>query len=202
MAPLLDSVMPDMVITNGNIMTVDKDFTIAKAVAIKDHKIVYVGNDEDIGELIGDVTQVLDLKGNAMLPGINDAHSHLKIFGLSKPPFMFDLSFPAVRSINEIAEMIGERVKDVSKGEWIEGWGWNEGYLDECLKTPGRDVTRHDLDAVSPDNPVCLTRFCGHVVWVNTKALELANVTNTTCDPQGGKIVREESTGKPIAQNS
>lgn len=188
---------PDSVIINGKIITVDRKFTITQAVAVKDGKIIAVGSNEDVRKLKGGSTKVLDLRGKTMLPGINDAHNHLQTFGLSRPPLRLDLTFPKVKSINDIAQMVGERVKAVKPGEWIQGHGWNEGFLDEIKANPKRDVTRQDLDLVSPNNPVCFTRFCLHVVWVNSKALELAKITDKTSDPPGGKILRDPNTGQP-----
>lgn len=188
---------PDLVITNGKVITVDKDFSIAEAVAVKGDKIVAVGTNEEIKKLIGKNSRILDLKGAVMLPGINDSHCHVSGFGLERPPFTLDLNYPKVRSIADVKEAVKARVRELQPGKWVRGQGWDEGYLEECLKNPGvRRPTRWDLDPVSPNNPVCLTDFSHHAVWVNTKALELAGITKDTPNPPGGVIVRDQR-GEP-----
>jgi hypothetical protein len=192
-----DDTAPDLIITNGKIITVDEAFSTAEAVAVKDGKILAVGTSREIEALIGDDTRVLDLKGAALLPGINDSHIHLGSFGLSRPPLVLDVAFPTVKSIADIAATVGDRVAGASPGEWIQGQGWDEGFLTECVADPSRNPTRYDLDAVSPDNPVALTDFSGHVCWANSKALVLARITRDTADPPGGTIVKDPVTGEP-----
>jgi predicted amidohydrolase YtcJ len=196
--PIIQSLMPDLIILNGKVITVDKDFSIAEAIAVKDGKIVAVGKTNDIRKLIGESTEVLDLKGETMLPGINDAHAHLGMFGIARPPFVLDVGFPWVKSITDIAEAIAKKVNEVAPGEWIQGNGWNEGFLEESKNDPGkRRPTRWDIDKVSPNNPVCLMEFSAHTIWVNSKALELAGITKDTPDPVSGKIVKDPDTGEP-----
>jgi predicted amidohydrolase YtcJ len=192
-----DLLAADLVIVNGKIVTVDKRFSIAQAVAIKDGRVIAVGKDEDIKKLAGENTKVLNLKGKTVLPGINDSHIHAIAFGGTRPPLALDVGYPAVKSISDIVKAVGEKVKTVKPGEWIQGWGWDEGYLQECLKDPSRHPTRQDLDSVSSNNPVCLNDFSGHVIWVNNKALELAGVTKATPIPSGGDIVKDPATGEP-----
>jgi predicted amidohydrolase YtcJ len=192
-----DLLSADLVIINGKIVTVDKRFSIAQAVAIKDGKVIAVGKDEDIKELAGKNTKVLNLKGKAVLPGINDSHIHACTYWGTRPPLAVGVGYPAVKSIGDIVKAVGEKVKTVKPGEWVQGWGWDEGYLQECLKDPSRHPTRQDLDSVCPDNPVCLTDFSGHVIWVNSRALELAGVTKETPIPPGGDIVKDPATGEP-----
>ena len=194
---ILDLLSADLVIINGKIVTVDKEFSIAQAVAVKDSKIIAVGKNEDLKELVGKNTKVLDLKGKTVLPGINDTHIHAAAFGGTRPPLVLDVGYPTVKSITEIVKTVSEKVKAVQPGEWIQGFGWDKGYLDECLKDPARHPTRWDLDSVSPNNPVCLNDFSTHVIWVNTKALELAEITKTTPLPSGGEIVKDPATGEP-----
>ncbi len=186
----------DLVLLNGNIVTVDEDFSIAQAVAVKDGEIIRVGSNRHMRRYIRPNTRVLDLKGATVLPGINDSHIHLNAFGLSRPPLVVDVSYPTVQSIADIVEAVGSKVNDLSPGEWVQGSGWDKGFLAECLADPAREPSRWDLDAVSPDNPVALMDFSGHVQWVNSKALELAGITADTPDPPGGIIVRDGN-GEP-----
>jgi len=195
---LLYAETADLVIKNGKVITVDEDFSIHQAIAVKGNKIVAVGSNEQIDKYIGRKTKVLDLKGKTLLPGINDAHAHLSSWGLTRPPLSLDLGFPAVKSIADIATAIEKKASQIKPGEWIQGRGWDEGYLEECKMAPGvRRPTRWDIDKASPLNPVFTTEYSGHASLVNSKALELAGITKDTPDPVGGIIVRDPKTGEP-----
>jgi len=197
-AAVPDDLAPDLILFNGNIVTVDNEFSIRQAVAVKNELIVSVGNSKDIKKLAGSKTRVIDLLGKTVLPGINDTHDHFQSLGLSRPPVSLDVSPASVRSIADIAAMVGKRAKELKPGEWISGSGWNEGYLKECVEKPGvRYPTCQDIDRETPDNPVCLVNFSGHNTWCNSKAMELAKVTKKTADPTGGEIVRDPKTGEP-----
>ena len=111
----------DLVITNGKVITVDKDFSIKQAVAIKDGKIVAVGSNNEVEAHIASDTRVLDLKGNPLLPGINDTHLHAAVFGGTRPPFALDLKYPKVKSIREMVEVLRKKTIAVRPGQWIEG---------------------------------------------------------------------------------
>jgi len=187
----------DMILYNGKIITVDEDFSIAEAAAICDGKFIAVGSQGEVMGYQGPETEMIDLEGETVLPGINESHIHFQGFGLSRPPLVLDVGFPTVHSIAEIVAMVGERVGEVSPGEWITGRGYDPGYLDEIIADPDRRPTRWDLDPVSPDNPVALSDMSGHTGWYNSKAFELAGITKDTPDPEGGVIVRDPVTGEP-----
>lgn len=189
---------PDFIMINGNVVTVDDSFSTAQAVAVKDGKIVAVGSKSDVNMLKGPKTKVLDLKGATVLPGINDAHIHLGGFGLTRPPLVIDVGYPAVESLADVRDAIAAKVAEVGPGEWIRGRGWDRGFLAELVATPEDDwPTRWDIDEVSPNNPVSLGDFSGHATWCNSKALELAGITKDTPDPPGGVILRDDD-GEPI----
>jgi len=95
------SMNPDLVIINAKIVTGDDDFLIAEALAIKDTRIFGVGSDVDMKKLAGKNTEILDLKGATVLPGINDAHCHLNGFGLERPPMIVDLRYPSIKSLTK-----------------------------------------------------------------------------------------------------
>lgn len=194
---ILDRMMPDLVLLSGKVITVDRDFSIAQAVAVKNGRIVAVGKNDDIETLIGKGTEILDLKGNALLPGINDTHCHISDWAMSRPPFSLDVRFPIVKSIADIVKMVADKTRQVKSGEWIQGEGWDEGYLDECLADSNRKPTKKDLDDVAPHNPVVLIEYSGHRAWTNSKALELAGITRDTPNPVGGEIERDPITGEP-----
>jgi len=191
-------IFPDFIMINGNVITVDSGFSIAQAVAVKDDKIIAVGSRSDVMQLKGPSTKTLDLKGATVLPGIHDSHIHLSGFGLERPPLTLDVGYPTVESMAGVAAMVQARVDAIPDGEWIRGWGWDRGFLQELVATPEDDwPTKAVLDPVSPTNPVALTDFSGHVSWVNSKALELAGITAATPDPANGTILRDPVTGEP-----
>ena len=185
----------DTVIMNGKVITVDESFSIREAIAVRDGWIIFVGSDEDVKKFIGKHTNLLDLKGKPILPGVNDSHGHAAFYGGTRPPLALDLSYPAVKSIKDIAASLATRVKTARPGEWIRGFGWDPPYLEECQIDTRRYPSRWDIDAFSPGNPVIFNDFSGHTLWVNSKALELSGVRKETPDPPGGIIVRDPETG-------
>jgi predicted amidohydrolase YtcJ len=172
----------DMILHNGNIITVDQDFSRAQAVAITGDTLTAVGDSKKVLQLQGDGTRVIDLKGATVLPGINDAHIHLAWWAESRR--WVDLRD---KNIEQIQASLRERVAQLQPGEVIRGVGWSEGSL-------GRMPTREDLDPVTPDNPVALEEM-GHALWVNSAMLQLAGITDETKVPVGAKFERNPDTG-------
>lgn len=173
----------DIVYINGNIYTVDKDFSKASAFAIKDGQFIYVDSNATIGNYIGKGTKVINLKGNTVLPGLIDSHLHYS--GVGRVMQQIDCFW---KPKQEILDAVAAAVAKAEPGEWIIGRGWNQEVWD-----PDVWPTRWDLDAIAPDNPVVLTRVCGHAIWVNSKAMEIANIDangTTTSNPVGGEILR------------
>ena len=184
---------PDMVLFSGNVITVDEEFSVAEAVAVKGDRIVGVGSSDDMKALAGSRTALVNLHGATLLPGINDAHCHLSGFGLSRPPLVVDLSFPTVKSIEDISKATAAKVSDTPPGKWISGSGWDRGFLDELKGKPDLWPTKDDIDPVSARNPVVYTDFSGHVCLASSEALRLAGVDRNTPDPEGGIIQRDAS---------
>jgi predicted amidohydrolase YtcJ len=181
----------DLVLRNGQVLTLAHGYGVAQAVAIRNGRVVHAGDDRSLRRLIGRHTEVVDLKGRTALPGINDSHLHGVRTGLSLPPYNIDVGPSAVSSIADIAHAVEAAVAQVAPGAWIRGKGWNESTFAE-----GRPPHRQDLDAVSPDNPVALLDWSNHQLWANSKALEVAGVTAQTEAPPGGVIVKDAS-GEP-----
>ena len=174
----------DLVIHNAKIVTVDEDFSIAEAAAVKDGKFLLVGTESSVLESAGPDTAIVDLGGRTVLPGFNDSHSHMTTMGINLPT-MIDLT--EVTSIGDIKQAVAERVAITEKGEWIfsEG-GWWQFMLED-----GRLPNRHDLDEVSPDNPVTLKG--GHYVIANSMALERVGYDRDTENPPGGEIWKDDN---------
>ena len=187
----------DSIYVNGKIITVDAKDSVVEALAIKGDKIVAVGSDVDIRELAGTSTEVVDLAGKTVLPGINDSHAHAAMYGSSRPPLTLDLGFPMVKSIADIKEAVRERAAAVKPGEWIRGNGWDYGYLAEYLTDRSRGITRWDLDEVAPHNPVFLVDFSQHRLVANSRALEVAGITRDSTIEPGSEIVKDPDTGEP-----
>ena len=186
----------DLAFTGGSIITLDGAGRVASALAVRDGRIAYVGDAAGLREHLGTGTEVVDLAGRAVLPGINDSHLHALMYGARQPPLTLDVSPGAARSLAEIASILREAAAKVPAGTWLRGIGWDRGYLAECVADPERLPTRWDIDAVTPDHPVLLDETYGHTSWVNTKALELAGVTKDTTSAPGSEIVRDER-GEP-----
>ncbi len=184
--PVTGSGTADIVLTNGNIRTVDRVSTTAEAVAIRDGRFIAVGDAEEVGTHAGPDTEILDLGGRTAIPGLIDSHIHQFYLGLNLPT----VQLLDARSIADVQAKIAERAEVTPKDEWIVGTsGWHESLLAE-----GRMPTRWELDEAAPDNPVIVPRG-GHVVTVNTKALERAGIADETPDPVGGVIVRDPDSG-------
>ena len=172
----------DLIITNGKIWTVDKAMPTAQAVAVVDERIVAVGSATEIETWRGPQTRVIDAGGKLVLPGFNDAHVHFVSGGMQ----LDNVQLKDATSAQEFARLIGERAKVTPKGEWILGGNW-----DETKWTPPNIPTKQLIDALTPDNPVFVTRYDGHMGVANSVALRLAGITAQTQDPPGGTIVRD-----------
>ncbi|MFT4233096.1 MAG: amidohydrolase [Leucobacter sp.] len=167
----------------------------ARAIAVRDGVIVAVGGVAEARDALSAGAEEIDLDGH-ILPGMNDAHAHVAPWGTWLPPFSIDLGPSEVSSIAELRERIAAKAATVPDGAWIRGHGWNAEALRECAEHPGRQPSRHDLDGVSPRNPVVLDDDNLHAYWVNSEALRLAGVDASTADPPGGTIRREPG-GEP-----
>jgi predicted amidohydrolase YtcJ len=186
-----------LVVKNAKVVTVDKHFSIQEAVAVDKDRIIAVGDNETIIKLIGPNTQIIDLGGRTMLPGINDSHLHAPCFGATRPPLSLDLTPSNINSIADMVQVLKQEVACTKKGAWIRGVGWNAAMLKECRDDPNRLPRKWELDAVSPDNPVVFMDFSLHTMLVNSKALEIANVHSQTPDPMAGVMERDTDTGEP-----
>ena len=165
----------DLFIHNARITTVDSDFSLAKAMAIRGDRIVAVGGDEIEQQF--NARRTIDLDGQFVMPGFIDTHTHLS----GNPPWYIDLT--KVRSIVEVTSLVKAKVAMLPKGHWITGYGWSEDVLAE-QRRPLRD----DLDDAAPDNPVGLTRAGGHSAVFNSSALAAGKIDETTTQPDSGTI--------------
>ncbi len=179
----------DLLLKNATFLTMDDANPLAEAVGIRGDRIVWVGDAEQARDLTH-VGRELDLGGATVVPGFNDAHNHLILLGHWMT--QLDCSYPAVNSIAGIVAGVGERVAASREGEWIEGRGYDDNKLAD-----GRNITRWDLDAVSPNNPVLIKNASGHMCIVNSRALEISGITGDTEPPFGGTIVLDAESREP-----
>jgi predicted amidohydrolase YtcJ len=178
----------DIIFTNGNVYTVNERQPRAEAVAVKGNKIIFAGSNLDAKAYEGKSTRVIDLQGKTVVPGLIDAHYHLAGVGARE----MNLNLEGTASLEEFLARVKSRVAGAHGGEWVTGRGWIETFW-----KPPVFPTRWDLDKISPNNPVFLTRADGHAAVVNSAALKVAGVTKETPDPQGGEIMKDKTTGEP-----
>lgn len=172
----------DLMITNAKVWTVDPNHPSAQAVAVLRDRIVAVGSNSEIEIWRGSSTRVIDAGGKLLLPGFNDAHVHF----ISGGQQLDAVDLNDATTAQEFVRRIAERARLTPKGEWIQGGDW-----DETKWSPPTLPTKELIDAVTPDNPVFLNRYDGHMSLANSVALKLAGVTAATPDPPGGTVVRD-----------
>lgn len=176
--------MIDVILFNGNIITLDARQPRATALATAFGRIAALGEDNDVRRLAAPNTVEINLDGKTVLPGLSDAHIH------------WEWQARALRAVDvfevpskEIAlQRVADRAAVTPAGEWITGQGWAQDlWADRAFPS------RFDLDAVAPYNPVVLIAKSGHADWVNSRALEAAGISPSTVDPEGGQIVRDDA---------
>lgn len=178
----------DLVLINGTVLTVDRSDSVAQAVAIREGRIAAVGTTAQISAMRGPATEVIDLRGRTVTPGLIDSHVH---FSGADALFTVDLGDAALKSIADVKKRIAAQAAKLKPGEWVRGRGWDEGKYAEK-----RYITAADLDEGAPNNPVWLTHTTGHYGVANTYALKMAEVRAGTPDPPAGTIDRD-AVGNP-----
>ncbi len=183
----------DLVLTNGNVVTVDDELPRAEAVAVRGDRILAVGSLGDIERYVGDETEVVDVAGQMVIPGFIEGHGHYTSFGGS----LLILDFRNAKSFAEIVSMVADAAAETPVGEWVIGRGWHQDKWEtkEDVLVEGLPV-HVSLSAATPDHPVMLIHTSGHGVFVNQRAMSLVELDETTVPPEGGEIVRDEN-GRP-----
>jgi predicted amidohydrolase YtcJ len=172
----------DLIIHNAKVWTVDKTHPTAQAVAVLGDRIVAVGSNDDIKAWQGARTHIIDAAGKLLLPGFNDAHVHFVDGGRA----LDSVQLNDATSAGEFARRIAERARMTPKGQWITGGDW-----DETKWNPAKIPAKELIDASTPDTPVFVSRYDGHMALANSVTLRLAGITAQTADPPGGVIVRD-----------
>mgnify|MGYP001105518239 CR=1 FL=1 len=176
---------PELIVINADIRTADSTKMRANAFAVEAGKFIAVGTNEEISKFAESNTRVLDAEGKSILPGFIDSHTHLS----SGTKIVTGINLTGIKEKSVWLDMIADRVKTMEPGEWLLGGRW-----DYTLENKGLP-TRWELDEVSPNNPVALSDIDGHSMWVNSLAIEKANIRANSEVPMGGQILIDESIG-------
>jgi len=177
----------DLIVTGATVHTMDPNNPLATALAVRGQHILAVGSDDDVSNLRGSNTKIIDARGQTVLPGFIDAHSHPL---LAEDAISANVNLPR---ISDVQAALATQARLTPIGQWVQGTMYDDTKFEE-----GRALTRQDIDAVVPDHPVMVRHRGGHTAVVNSRALNLAEITPTTADPVGGRYYREggQLTGK------
>lgn len=171
----------DLILVNGRIYTVDDTRPVVDALVVGGGKVLFAGNRVGAMALKGAATKVVDLGGRTVIPGMVDAHGH--VAGLGDALHIVDLT--GTHSYDEVVARVAARARQVPKGQWVLGRGWDQNDWGDT-----RFPTHDKLTAAVPDNPVYLVRVDGHAGLANARAMQAAGVTAASQDPVGGHIER------------
>lgn len=180
--------MADLVVLNGRVWTNQSARPWAEAVAVRDERIFAVGSSREIRRHIGRDTRVIELQEDLVLPGFIDSHTHFLDGGLA----LLGIHLREAGSREQFVALIRDKAGELPKGEWILRGDWDQEQF-----SPPELPRREWIDDLTPDHPVCVNRYDGHMVLVNSRALEIAGITAFTPSPPGGEIQKDPRTGEP-----
>jgi predicted amidohydrolase YtcJ len=178
---------PDLLLTNGVVMTLDLARPGASAIAVTGDRIMAVGSDREILQLAGPESRQVDLRGTFVLPGLGDAHVHLRSLGEQ----LTSLDLRGIGSVPEIARRVHEAASRLPVGAWLNGIGWDQNLWPDKAYPDHRALTE-----AADDRPVWLQRIDWYAGWANRRAMQAAGITRATPDPPGGRILRDAD-GEP-----
>ncbi|MGE7665167.1 amidohydrolase [Ureibacillus composti] len=184
----------EIVFINGEVITVDEQNRVVDCVAINENRIIATGSYDEVEHTISNDTKIIDLEGKSLLPGFVDAHVHFTIYGTNL--LGVDCTEPHIQSIQDLLADLQKKCEETPNGQWVRATGFNENKLAEK-----RYPTKEELDDISKNHPIIIIRTCNHFSFVNSKALEVANINETTKNPNGGIFERHPDgklTGKLI----
>jgi predicted amidohydrolase YtcJ len=184
---MMSQQVADVIISSNTVFTGLSNQPEPASIAIKDNKIVAIGTEEEIKHCAGAHTKIYQFKDQLIMPGFHDFHLHIMQGAVA----LNSVNLFAARSEDEALEMIGEFAESKPENQWVIGFTWDAGYWD-TQQLP----TRHSLDHILPDRPALMFHAEGHYAWVNTKALEIANITRHSENPFYGIIGKDEN-GEP-----
>lgn len=176
------------IFVNGNIYTLERRFPKVQALVVEDGKIAFAGNSKDARKFKNRGDEIFDLRNHSVIPGLVDCHVHFVYWAETRSRLALD----DARSTFEIRKRIAGFKKQVPKGEWLFGRGF-----DKNLWPAGESVDKKILDEARPDFPVALTSKDEHTLWLSSAALAEVGIASNTPDPPGGKIVRYSGSQEP-----
>jgi len=179
----------DLALRGGAIYTADASRSWAAALAIKDGRISFVGQDNELDSHIGPQTTLVELKGKMVLPGFHDSHIH-PVSAMLKTQMC---NLRELSGLDAYLDKIRQCVKDNPGNSWLTGSGWSHAYFSDDLR-PDKKL----LDAIAADRPITLGSYDGHSVWANSMAMELSGIDATTENPTAGIIERYPGSREPI----
>jgi len=180
----------DLLFIDGHIYTGGPHAAFVHAILVRGDRIVAVGEPAALAKLAYS-PRTIDLHGRTVLPGLIDTHTHSMDWAVSMVRGELNLRYPNVKNIADVQALVRDRVKSLKPGQWIQGVDWDDSKFAE-----NRYVTRQDLDAVAPDNPVYLEHVTGHLGVANSAALRLAGIDASTPNPDGG-LIQHDAAGRP-----
>ena len=188
MAVNIDIKKADLVLMGGKVITVDEDIPDAEALAVKGTTILAVGTNKEIKKYIDNNTNVIDLKSKLVIPGFIEGHGHFISLGKA----LMELNLSKAQNWEEIVTLVENMVEKSEPGTWIVGRGWHQEKWNNHPQPQVEGLPYHyQLSKVSPQNPVLLTHASGHSCIANQKAMDIAEITSSTPNPQGGEIVKD-----------
>ena len=182
----LASTYADEIYNNARIYTLEPDLPWAEAIAVKEGMILAVGSNEEISAMAGPDTNMIDLDGKMLMPGIHDTHAHPVDAGITE---LYECSFRTT-DLTEALETIRGCAADAQPGQWITGGQWFESYFEEGV------MPKSVLDELPIDNPIFFMDWSVHNAWLNSRALDLLAISNDTPNPNGGAVVRDLNSGE------
>lgn len=180
----------ELLLTKGEILTLDPGIRQVEALLVRNGRIVYVGSEQGAFSECCGTPEVINISGKTVMPGFVESHMHPSI--LATTLLDVNCTYPEVKSVKDVVNNVAERIKTTNKEGWVRGWGYDDSKLEEHTHP-----TRWDLDPVSPDTPIYIRRTCAHMGVANSEALRLSGITRNTPDPEGGRIHRDPATGEP-----
>ncbi|HEX5689298.1 MAG TPA: amidohydrolase [Roseiflexaceae bacterium] len=174
--------MPTFMLYNGPIYTLDPTQPRVQAIAVRDGRVIAAGSEGKVQAAVGGRAEGINLRGRAVVPALTDAHVHLVMHGLTRR----EIRLEGIDDLDVALKSIAAGAQHLPEGAWVRGGGWDHSLWG------GRWPTAAMLDALIPDRPVALMRKDGHSAWVNSRAMQLAGIDDSTPDPPGGAIQREK----------
>mgnify|MGYP005857117239 CR=1 FL=1 len=180
--------MADLALINGTVWTANPSQPWAEAVAIEGDRILTVGRTAEVKRRVGKATRVIDSAGTLVVPGFIDSYTHFLKGGFS----LSSIQLRDVTCRDEFVKRVEEKARELEKGEWIQEGNWDHEQF-----SPPELPTKEWIDSVSPDHPVCVSRYDLHMVLVNSLTLKIGGITKKTKSPEGGEILKDPKTGEP-----